>query len=360
MEAPDMQGMPDLQEAWKAVVARDTAYEDRFVYAVSTTGVYCRPGCASRTPKRANVAFFMTACDAKAAGYRACKRCRPDADGPTAAERSVRAARTFLDEHLAETVTLDQLAKAVHVSPFHLQRTFKRYVGLTPRQYVEVKRADRLREQLREGESVSRAGYGAGYSSSSRLYEQADAHLGMTPGAYQAGGEGMHIRYATAPTSLGRVLVAATERGVCAVSLGADDTALVSALRDEYPAAQIEFGGPALETWLAAAVAFIDGRVRRLAIPLDVQATTFQWRVWRALQEIPYGATCTYGDVARALGQPDAARAVARACASNPAALVIPCHRVVPSQGGPGGYRWGTERKKSLLAMESGNIPDSD
>jgi AraC family transcriptional regulator of adaptative response/methylated-DNA-[protein]-cysteine methyltransferase len=259
-----------------------------------------------------------------------------------------------------ETVTLDRLAEAVHVSPFHLQRTFRRYVGLTPRQYVEVKRAERLREQLRDGETVSRAGFAAGYSSSSRVYEQADAHLGMTPGTYQAGGKGMDIRYATTSTPLGRVLVAATERGVCAVSLGEDGGRLVSGLRDEYPAARIEAGGPTQKSWLDFVVAFVEGRVRRLAIPLELQATTFQWRVWRVLQDIPYGATRSYGDVAEALGQPGAARAVARACATNPAALVIPCHRVVPKHGGPGGYRWGTECKKRLLAMESAATKDAE
>jgi AraC family transcriptional regulator of adaptative response/methylated-DNA-[protein]-cysteine methyltransferase len=343
--------------AWRAVVERDPSLAGRFVYAVSTTGIYCRPGCSSRTPRRENVDFYPSPKVAEAAGYRPCKRCRPRGERASSALRSVRAACAYLDEHVDETVTLEELARVVHVSPFHLQRTFKRYVGLTPRQYLEVKRADRLREQLRDGETVSRAAFEAGYSSSSRVYEQADAHLGMTPGAYQAGGRGMRIRYATAATPVGRVLVAATERGVCAVSLGEDETGMLADLRREYPAARIEAGEPELSAWIEAVVAFVEGRTRDLAIPLDVQATTFQWRVWRVLQEIPYGSTRTYGDVAAAIGKPGAARAVARACARNRAALVIPCHRVVPGKGGAGGYRWGQQRKRQLLEMESASLP---
>ncbi|MGD8320865.1 MAG: bifunctional DNA-binding transcriptional regulator/O6-methylguanine-DNA methyltransferase Ada [Gemmatimonadota bacterium] len=350
-------GMPPAGMAWRAVVERDPSLAGRFVYAVSTTGIYCRPGCSSRTPRRENVDFYPSPKVAEAAGYRPCKRCRPRGERASSALRSVRAACAYLDEHVDETVTLEELARVVHVSPFHLQRTFKRYVGLTPRQYLEVKRADRLREQLRDGETVSRAAFEAGYSSSSRVYEQADAHLGMTPGAYQAGGRGMRIRYATAATPVGRVLVAATERGVCAVSLGEDETGMLADLRREYPAARIEAGEPELSAWIEAVVAFVEGRTRDLAIPLDVQATTFQWRVWRVLQEIPYGSTRTYGDVAAAIGKPGAARAVARACARNRAALVIPCHRVVPGKGGAGGYRWGQQRKRQLLEMESASLP---
>lgn len=345
--------MPSPEEAWEAVVSRDATSAGRFVYAVRTTGIYCRPGCSSRRPRRENVEFFPTFESAETAGYRPCKRCRPRSAEPSSAVRSVRAAQEYLDAHLDETVSLERLAEVVHVSPFHLQRTFKRYVGLTPRGYVEARRAERLKEELREGDTVSRAGYAAGYSSSSRLYEQADAHLGMTPGTYQAGGKGMRIEYATAGTSLGILLVAGTERGVCAVSLGDNDATLRADLHEEFPAARIEEGTPALASWLADVVAFVEGRTRDLALPLDVQATTFQMRVWRALREIPYGSTRTYGELARAIGQPTAARAVARACATNPAALVIPCHRVVPQGGGVGGYRWGAQRKEALLDLEA-------
>lgn len=345
---------PSADDAWRAVVDRDATLAHAFVYAVRTTGVYCRAGCASRRPKRENVTFFPTPDAAETAGYRACKRCRPRGLRPPAAVRSVQAAQAYLDEHLDETVTLDRLAEVVHVSPFHLQRTFKRYVGLSPRAYVEKQRADRLRKQLREGDTVSRAGFEAGYSSSSRVYEQADVHLGMTPGTYQAGGKGVQIRYATAGSALGRVLVAATSRGVCAVRLGDHDGVLVADLHDEFPAARIDVGEPDLAAWLEQVVAFVEGRTRDLSLPLDVQATTFQMRVWRALREIPYGDRRTYGEVASAIGQPTAARAVARACATNPAALVIPCHRVVPRSGGTGGYRWGAHRKEHLLDLEAG------
>lgn len=344
----------DPEEAWTAVLARDPRRADGLLYAVTTTGVYCRPGCASRTPRRENVRFFATPAEAEAAGFRACRRCRPDRDRPSAARAGVERAREYLEAHLDETVTLERLARAVHVSAYHLQRTFKRYLGLTPREYVEARRAERLKERLREGDTVSRATFEAGYGSASRVYEQAGPRLGMTPGAYRGGGRGERIRFATAETPLGRVLVAATARGVCAVALGDDEAALEDGLRREYPRARIEPAADGLREWVEAIASSLDGAAEPLPVPLDVRATAFQQRVWKALREIPYGSTRSYREVAEAIGQPAAARAVARACASNPAALVIPCHRVVRGDGAPGGYRWGAERKRRLLEREAG------
>jgi AraC family transcriptional regulator of adaptative response/methylated-DNA-[protein]-cysteine methyltransferase len=343
------------EEAWTAVLTRDPAYADRFIYAVASTGIYCRPGCASRCPRPEHVRFFRSPTEADAAGFRACKRCRPDRGGLTSAERSIEAARRYLDAHLDETITLEALARVVHMSAHHLQRTFKRQVGLSPRKYVEAKRAERLKERLRAGETVSRATYEVGYGSASRVYEQAVMHLGMTPGAYRRGGEGMNIRYTTAATPLGRLLVAATERGVCAVTLGDDDDALEAGLRREYPRATVEPAGGELQSWVETIVAYLQGESTRLRLPLDLPATDFQLRVWQALQEIPYGGTRTYRMVAEAIGQPTAARAVARACASNRVALVIPCHRVVRGDGDLSGYRWGRERKQRLLELEGGS-----
>lgn len=345
----------DAEEAWTALLARHPEYDGRFLYAVVSTGIYCRPVCASRTPRRENVRFFATPAEAEAAGFRACKRCRPDEERLSSAQRSVEQARQYLDAHLDETVTLASLARVAHMSAHHLQRTFTRHVGLSPRKYVEALRADRLKERLREGDTVSRATFEVGYSSTSRVYEQVDSHLGMTPGAYRRGGQGLNIRFVTAATPLGRVLVAATERGVCAVTLGDDDDVLEAELRREYPRAAIEPADDRLRGWVEAIVTYLEGASTRLRLPLDVQATTFQRRVWKALQEIPYGDTRSYRMIAEALGAPTAARAVARACASNPVALVIPCHRVVRSDGEFSGYRWGRERKRYLLALESGN-----
>ncbi len=347
----------DDDEAWAAVRSRDAAYAYRFIYAVASTGIYCRPGCASRLPRRENVRFFAGPAEAEAAGFRPCKRCRPDRDGLTATRRAIELAREYLDAHLDETVTLERLARVAHMSPHHLQRTFKRFVGLSPHRYVEARRLERLKQRLREGDTVARATYEAGYGSTSRLYEQADLYLGMTPGAYRRGGEGMRIRFTTAATPLGRLLVAATERGLCAVTLGDDDDALVDDLRREYPRATIEPAGAGLRDWVDQILAYLEGERTSLPLPLDLPATDFQRRVWQALREIPYGHTRSYGELAEAIGRPTATRAVARACASNRVALVIPCHRVVRGDGDPSGYRWGPERKRRLLELEAETRP---
>ncbi|HZB90886.1 MAG TPA: bifunctional DNA-binding transcriptional regulator/O6-methylguanine-DNA methyltransferase Ada [Stellaceae bacterium] len=345
------------QQFWNAVESRARAADGAFVYAVTTTGVYCRPSCPSRRPRRENVEFFPLPAAAERAGYRPCRRCRPEqqqASDP-AAER-VRHACRLIDEALEDgeggAPSLQQLAAAVGTSPHQLQRLFKRKIGISPHDFAAARRLARVKERLRQGDGVAGALYGAGYGSSSRLYERSDAQLGMTPATYRKRGQGMAIGFTVTPCALGRVLVAATERGIAAVSLGADDAALEQALREEYAAAAIRRDDAALRPWVDAILAHLAGEMPDLALPLDLQATSFQWRVWRALQQIPYGETASYAEIARRIGKPTAVRAVANACAGNRVALVVPCHRVVRGDGAPGGYRWGVERKARLLAAE--------
>jgi AraC family transcriptional regulator, regulatory protein of adaptative response / methylated-DNA-[protein]-cysteine methyltransferase len=346
----------DDGDAWAAVAARDRRYDGRFVYAVRTTGVYCRPSCPSRRPAPANVVFYDDAADAERAGFRACKRCQPRAKGAvTGAAAAVRGAAAFIDAHVDERITLATLARQAGLSPFHLQRVFRRELGVTPREYQQARRLDRLRAQLRRGETVSRATYEAGFGSPSRVYEQAGPRLGMTPAVYRRGGEGLRIRFAIVLSPLGHLLVAASQNGICAVSLGDNHVQLEQRLRDEFPRAVIEPGedGP-LATLAGRVLAHIRGEGPAHDLPLDVRGTAFQQLVWRTLLAIPYGETRSYAQIAAAIGQPTAMRAVAQACAANPVAIVIPCHRVVRSDGGLGGYAGGVERKERLLAIESG------
>lgn len=349
--------LPQDDEArWQAMLARDARYDGMFVCAVRSTGIYCRPSCPARKPRRENVSFFPDCDAAERAGFRACLRCRPRAL-PRQAELAERACR-LIDAHLTngdQPPTLSALGEALEISPTHLQRSFKQVIGISPRQYAAAHRLARVKARLRDGEEVTSALYDAGYGSSSRLYEQATGRLGMTPGTYRRGGQGMRIGYTIVDSPLGRLLVGATDAGVCAVCLGDDDTALEAALRAEYPAAEIRRDGAGeagSAGWVQAVVDHLSGRRSRLDLPLDVQATAFQWRVWEALRAIPMGETRSYGEVARAIGEPKAARAVAHACATNPVALVIPCHRVVRANGRPGGYRWGSARKEALLRQE--------
>jgi AraC family transcriptional regulator of adaptative response/methylated-DNA-[protein]-cysteine methyltransferase len=336
---------------WVSVLARDHAKDGTFVFAVKTTGVYCRPSCPARRPRPENVRFFGQPRDAEVAGFRACRRCRPtSARDPRAAwiERVCRR----IESHQGEPVRLAELSAVAGVSPYHLQRTFKHALGVTPRQYAETLRASRFKAQLKGGRPVSTATYEAGYGSGSRVYEKADRQLGMTPATYGRGGKGMRIAYGLAQSSLGRVLIAATERGVSAVYLGDDDAALERALHVEYPAAETRRYDAALGPWLASVLKVVEGGPATADLPLDVLATAFQWRVWQALREIPKGETRSYAEVARAIGAPTAARAVARACATNRVSVVVPCHRVVASDGSPSGYRWGMKRKQALLERE--------
>jgi AraC family transcriptional regulator of adaptative response/methylated-DNA-[protein]-cysteine methyltransferase len=344
----------DETSAWDAVLGRDSRRDGQFVYAVATTGVYCRPSCPSRRPRRESVRFFGAPDEAERAGFRACRRCHPR-DGAAPEARLVERACAYLEAHLEEPVTLETLGQALGVSPWHLQRTFKRVTGVSPKEMIRARRMERLKERLQQGDDVAGATYEVGFGSGSRVYELSDARLGMTPATYRRGGAGMSLRYATAACSLGLLLVAVTERGVSAVALGDTEEELAAGLRHEYPRAVIEraeAGEEGLAERIAAILAFLEGSAPHLALPLDVRATAFQEQVWKALQEIPAGETRTYGEIAARLGRPQAARAVAQACATNPVALAIPCHRVVRGDGAAGGYRWGAERKSRILTGE--------
>ena len=342
--------------AWAAVEARDRRLDGRVYYAVASTGIYCRPSCPSRRPRRTRVSFSPDPGSAERAGYRPCRRCRPRRMLPPAGEQRVELAREFLEAHAGERVTLDRLGREVGMSAFHLQRSFKKLLGMTPKEYADMFRLRRLKRRLRKGDNVTTATYASGFGASSRLYERSDSRLGMTPAAYRRGGKGMEIRFTVVDSPLGRLLVGATARGICSVCLGDDDAKLEEALRAEYPAATIEPGGGELREWVGEITRFLAGDSGLRSLPIDVGATAFQQRVWKALREIPPGQTRSYSEVAAAIGKPRAARAVASACAANRVAIVIPCHRVVREDGSLGGYRWGLERKRRLLSREGAEI----
>jgi AraC family transcriptional regulator of adaptative response/methylated-DNA-[protein]-cysteine methyltransferase len=337
---------------WNAVVARDAARDGEFVFAVSSTGVYCRPSCAARRPRRENVQFFLKPEAAEQAGYRACLRCRPKSFSGNAESDAAKAICRFIEQHLDEPLTLDRLGKEFRQSPFHLQRRFKAVLGITPREYADSCRLRMLKRNLQAGDSVTRAMYDAGYGSSSRLYEKTAAQLGMTPDKYRRGAIASAIRYTCADSPLGRMLVAATERGICAIQFARSDGELLEGLKREFPfaARKVDEGG--LRSWVSALLRHMRGKDLDASLPLDIRATAFQRRVWAYLQSIPFGATRSYSQVAKGIGRPSATRAVARACATNPVAVAIPCHRVVREDGSMGGYRWGIERKKVLLEIE--------
>jgi AraC family transcriptional regulator of adaptative response/methylated-DNA-[protein]-cysteine methyltransferase len=336
---------------WDAVAARDRSMDGVFYYAVLTTGIYCRPSCPSKRPRRENVVFFRVRDAAEQAGFRPCKRCKPDAAAANPNAQLVEKVCRYIDARPGQPVTLEALSRALGISPFYLQRTFKALTGITPRAYSDSRRLDSLKAGLREGHSVTRSLYDAGYGSSSRLYERASAHLGMTPSRYRKQGTGVTIHYTIAPTSVGQMLLAATERGICAVHFGDSPATLEHALRAEYPKAEIARSDRKLKDQVKALREIIQGKSTG-SLPLDIQATAFQRRVWEELQAIPRGSTKSYSKIAADIGQPKAARAVARACATNPVAIAIPCHRVVREDGAMGGYRWGLDRKKKLLALE--------
>ncbi len=342
----------DARAAWNAVLNHDRRYDGRFVYAVSSTCIYCRPSCPSRRPARHRVTFFPSPQQAEAAGFRACLRCSPESLHGSLQDRRIEQARRYLDIHADEPITLRRLADEVGLSPFHLQRAFQQSIGLSPKAYQDAKRIERFSALLHHGESVTSATYAAGFGSSSRVAEHASRVLGMTPSAYRSGGQGVTLRYATARTPIGRVLIARTDRGVASVSLGDHDATLIAALKKEYPHAVLRRDQERLAAQIEALRICLDGRPPSASIVLDVQGTAFQRKVWKALREIPRGSTRTYREIARAIGQPAAARAVAGACAANSAAILIPCHRVIREDGRPSGYRWGLKRKKRLLTLE--------
>jgi AraC family transcriptional regulator, regulatory protein of adaptative response / methylated-DNA-[protein]-cysteine methyltransferase len=356
------------QEArWKAVQNRDRGADGSFVYAVRSTGVYCKPSCPSRRPRRDHVDFFLLPAGAEQKGFRACKRCKPQfarvQDSRT--EAVARVCRE-IDRQLQSgdgpandgrrsdfRLTLAALGSGAGMSEHQLERAFGRVMGISPRQYADAQRMKFLKSRLKKGDDVTTALYEAGFGSSSRLYERAPGHLGMTPAAYRRGGAGMEIRYTIVNSPLGRLLVGATERGISALYLGKEDGPLENALRKEYPRAEIRHDRNGMQDWVGRILEHLRGQEPNLDLPTDVQATAFQRRVWEELRKIPYGTTKTYSQVARAIGRPTAIRAVARACATNPVSVVVPCHRVVREDGNLAGYRWGLERKRELIEHES-------
>jgi AraC family transcriptional regulator of adaptative response/methylated-DNA-[protein]-cysteine methyltransferase len=356
----DDQGqMPNQEEQefwrasyWDAVATRDRAMDSVFLYAVLSTGVYCRPSCPSRRPKPENVVFFRNKTAAERAGFRACKRCKPEiADAPHPNSELVEKVCRYIDAHSDEPATLEALSRAIGLSPFHLQRTFKSLTGITPRAYANSRRLQSLKAALREGHSVTRALYDAGYGSSSRLYERSSSQLGMTPLRYRKQGSGVTIHYTIAASDIGHMLLAATAKGVCSVQFGDSERTLGEELRREYPRADLVRADRELADFVRTIQQRLLGEDAN-ALPLDIRATAFQRLVWEELQAIPYGVTKSYSAIARRIGHPKAARAVARACATNPVAVAIPCHRVVREDGDLGGYRWGIKRKKRLLSIE--------
>jgi len=348
----------DDNDRWTAVLKRDMSADGAFFYGVRTTGVFCRPSCASRLPRRENVDFFVSVDEARAAGYRECKRCQPG--GLPRELEIVNRACAALDADPQQRLTLAQLSDAVHVSPFHLQRLFKRVVGVSPRQYQAAQRGAALRDALQRGADVTRATVDAGFGSPSRMYDSAAAELGMAPSEYRRKGAGLRVHYACAQTSLGLVLVATTDKGICKIAFGDDAATLLDDLRGEFASAELIGDPERLAPFVEQIDAYLRGGRQRFDLPLDIAATAFQQRVWEALRRIPYGETRSYSQIAEAVGSPRAVRAVANACASNPVALAIPCHRVVHKDGALTGYRWGTARKAVLLDTEAhGETPET-
>jgi len=345
----------NADECWRAVQKRDASHDGQFVFGVVTTGVFCRPSCPARVALRRNVRFYATPADAERDGLGACLRCQPLADASPANSERIRSICRYIEEHSADRLPLRELAGKAGLSPFHFQRVFRSAVGLTPRQYVEAVRLGKLKSSLREANGVAASVYEAGFGSSSRVYERADTRLGMTPRQYRAGGRDISITCVTVKTPLGLLAIGATDRGLCFVQFGESKDELMEALRSEYPqaaTAEVRTVGGELEEWVKALQNYLAGARKQLDLPLDIRATAFQMRVWRYLQTIPRGETRSYAEVAGGIGQPTAARAVARACSANKVAVVIPCHRVIRGSGENGGYRWGAERKEALLAAE--------
>jgi AraC family transcriptional regulator, regulatory protein of adaptative response / methylated-DNA-[protein]-cysteine methyltransferase len=337
---------------WNAVEQRDRAADGAFCYSVLTTGVYCRPSCGARRPRRENVAFHASWEAAEAAGFRPCRRCRPNEAGLAERQAAAVAKACQLIEEAEEPPSLEALASAAGMSRFHFHRVFKAVTGVTPKAYADAHRAKRVRDELAQRDTVTEAIYGAGFNSSGRFYAASSDLLGMTPTAFRAGGNGASIRFAVGECSLGSILVAATDKGVCAIQFGDDPDTLVRDFQDRFPKARLIGGDESFEQLVAKVVGFVEAPAQGLDLPLDVRGTAFQQRVWQALREIPSGATATYAGIAERIGRPKAVRAVAQACASNGIAVAIPCHRVVRNDGALSGYRWGVERKRALLERE--------
>jgi AraC family transcriptional regulator of adaptative response/methylated-DNA-[protein]-cysteine methyltransferase len=338
---------------WEAVCRRDRAADGAFYYAVRTTGVYCRPSCSARPPRRENVEFHATSAAAEAAGFRPCKRCKPTAQGLAERHAAVVAKACQLIEQAEELPSLDDLARGAGLSPFHFHRVFKSVTGVTPKAYADAHRGRRVRDELKSAGTVTEAIYGAGFNSNARFYESSDDLLGMTPSEFRDDGAGATIRFAVGECSLGSILVAATDKGVCAIQFGDDPDALVRNLQDAFSKAKLVGGDAAFEQLVAKVVGFIEAPQHGLDLPLHVRGTAFQQKVWRALRKIRPGTTASYAAIAERIGEPKAVRAVAQACGANPVAVAIPCHRVVRRDGALSGYRWGVERKRALLEKEA-------
>ena len=357
------EGMEQHQRYWEAVQSRDRSFDGKFFLGVLTTGIYCRPSCPARKPLRRNVRFYETPQEAERDGLRPCKRCRPlEAAGDRSVEKMRELCR-YLESHSDRPPDLADLAARAGLSRFHLQRSFKAVTGVTPKQYLEALRVRKLKQSLRHSAGVTEAIYDAGFGSSSRVYERADTRLGMTPRQYREGGRDAAISYAAVESPVGLMMIAATDRGICSVQFGESAEELAEALRREYPAAAVspmsEPRAPEFDRWIEALSAHLAGNQPSLDLPLDIRATAFQMRVWNYLQSIPYGALQSYGEVAAGIGKPSAVRAVARACATNPVAIAIPCHRVIRGTGELGGYRWGLARKRALIDRERAGLRKS-
>jgi AraC family transcriptional regulator, regulatory protein of adaptative response / methylated-DNA-[protein]-cysteine methyltransferase len=351
-DATDIRNETEKDPRWSAVMRKDKSADGSFFYGVKTTGVFCRPSCAARPAKAENISFYDDIAAAVEAGYRACKRCKPDqqSSDQRLADLIIDSCR-FIDQ-CDEAPTLGQLADRIKLSPYHFHRLFKARTGLTPKAYINARRAGRLREQLNENVSVTEAIFNAGYNSNSRFYEKSEQLLGMTASKYKSGGKDMEIRFAVGESALGAVLVAQSQKGICAIFLGDDADTLVRNLQDRFPLATFLGADEQFEKLVASVVGFVQAPATGLDLPLDIRGTAFQQRVWQALQTIPTGKTMTYGEIAKIIGAPGAVRAVGTACGANPLAVVIPCHRVVKTNGDLSGYRWGVERKRALLDSE--------
>ncbi len=339
-------------EKWKTVLARNDRFDGAFVFAVRSTGIYCRPSCPAKRPNRHQVSFLSGPEEAEMAGFRPCRRCRPRDLHLFPNSDLVARVCKYIEANLQGRLTLSNLSVHAGISPYHLQRVFKGVTGVSPRQYVEARRLAKMKGSLRNGETVNSALYSAGFTSRSRVYEKVPSQFGVNPGAFRRGGEGLRIEYTIVDSPLGRLLVGATERGLCAICMGDSDAAVEEALAEDYPAADLHHSDEGMRKSVSAFMKYFAGERYGLNLPLDVQATAFQWRVWKEMQSIAYGKTTTYGEIARKLGEPHSVRAVARACATNPVPLAIPCHRVIGKDGGLQGYRWGTKRKQTLLSLE--------
>lgn len=348
-------------ERWSRVTSRDASADGTFFYAVATTGVFCRPSCPSRTAKRENVRFYDTADEATAAGYRPCLRCHPRSSNRQHPQTSlIQAMAEFIDKHVDEPLSLARLASEAGMSPFHFQRTFKAVVGVSAKEYQAAARLRGFKQRLRDGDSVLEATFGTGYGSSSRVYEQVDGGLGMTPSAYRAGGANETIVHAARDTALGTLIMAATERGVCFVQFGETASGLLDQLRREFPNAALRPAGEEaaqpLDAWMAALADHLEGAAPRPDLPLDLRGTAFQIKVWRFLMSVKPGSAVSYSELAAGVGAPRAVRAAASACAANRVAVLVPCHRALRADGGLGGYRWGLERKRALLDSERARV----